>query len=145
MPPVRTILTALTLSTPTITAAQAPPILAPSDIVYVTESRSPLVSGFLEFSFPMVGYVWAGDWKRGVLPSSIRLGGVVLMLAGWNAEDGTATATGIIAAFTGTIWAIVGAGVTAAERNARPARRGSGMAMTPLPDRRVGIGYRLRP
>lgn len=144
MPPARTILFALMLATPASVRAQAPEFLAPTDTLYFTESRSALVSAFLEFSVPMLGYAWAGNWKRGLLPNTVRIGGVALMLAGWTGDDGTLAATGIVAAVTGTVWAVVGAGVTAAERGSRPVYRRAGFTMTPLPGQRLGFGYQVR-
>lgn len=53
-------------------AGQAPPQPIPVDSASVVGARSPLVAGLLEFYVPTVGYAYAGDWTRGLLPTAVR-------------------------------------------------------------------------
>ncbi len=113
------------LSAPTGGAAQS------VDTVHIAESRSALLSGVLEWLVPTVGYAYAGDWKGGLLPNTVRIGGTIAYLAS-DANNCEAVCTaGLLAGVGGTVWAIVGAAKTAKRRPSEPQPTRSGLMVVP--------------
>ena len=79
----------------------------------------------LEWLIPIAGHAYAGDWKRGILPTVPRLGGLVLAIDQYESRSigfslsgcNDLSAFGLIAATVGSVWAYVSAAHTARDFN----------------------------
>lgn len=130
----------LLLTAPSRGAAQSP------EVVASVESPSPFVSGFLEYWLPTAGYAYAGDWKRGLLPNAVRMGGMVLFIKNLDGGSGGQFVLGLFSGFGGTVWAVVGASKTASRRSHAPRPIESGLVVSPSAVGGIEIGYRwVRP
>ena len=133
--------------------AQAPGEATSTDPPAGTDTRSPLLAGVLEWVVPTVGYAYAGAWRRGLVPNSVRVGGLVL--AAWQFNGGTggadvdrcpsACVVGLIGAVAGTVWAVAGAARTAASRGQAGSIPTSPLRVAPSPWGGVSVGLALRP
>ena len=88
-----------------------------TDATSVSESRSALLSGVLEWYVPTMGYAYAGDWSGGLLPNAVRLGGVVAIWVGVGTDSESVLYTGVVAFTAGTVWAVAGAAHAARRRS----------------------------
>lgn len=99
----------------------------PADSTRREHARSPFLSGMLEWTLPMAGYVYAEDVKRGIAPNLVRVGGLVLYFDGLGAgkinwPNPRAVSNALIGLGVGTagsLWAIGGAVSATQQRNAR--------------------------
>ena len=89
-----------------------------------SDHRSPVVAGLIEPFVPTLGYAYAGDWRRGLLPAGVRVVGVGLIvhglskatvdgLFGGDADCGSQCSLGLGMFMVGTVWGTVGAARTA--------------------------------
>ena len=88
------------------------------------DHRAPVMAGALDFFLPTLGYAYAGDWRRGLLPGGVRIVGVGLIvhglskatvdgLFGGDADCGSQCSLGLGMVVVGTVWGTVGAARTA--------------------------------
>ena len=92
----------------------------PSDSLRSFSYRNPYAAGILEWVIPTLGYAYAGRWSKGLLPTAIRIGGIVLYTGidhGEGSEWYRDYKTPLIVATVGTVWAVTGAANTARKRN----------------------------
>ena len=136
-------------------AAPAAPAAAQPDTVYVVQTplRSPAVAAILEVHpvIPLLGHWYAGDVKRGLLPTVVNLGGLPLALmcimdAYCSDARASLAVVGGLAFFGGWAWRMVSAYNMAKDRNRTIAERraATSLFVAPLPQRRVGFGLALR-
>ena len=92
--------------------------------------RNPVAAGVLEWVMPMAGYVYVGNWQRGLAPNGVRVTGNVLFLLGLdsyldeffdNGREGNPTQFfgGLALAAAGSMWAVGGAVDEAQDFNQR--------------------------
>lgn len=115
------------------------------------DERSPLVAGLLQAVFPPVpiGFAYAGDFKRGLLPTGLMYAGAtVVLLEGvdtidWTDEEagsGTLMAVGLAAVVVGYGWGIWGAVDAANDHNARARPAAPALVVAPFSGgMRVGV------
>ena len=140
-------------------AGPAAPAAAQPDTVYVvpTSLRSPALAAILEVHpvIPLVGHWYAGDVKRGILPTVVNIGGIPLALmcldllggnAGCSDARENLAAAGALAFFAGWAWRMVSAHNTAKDRNRMIAegQATTSLFVAQLPQRRLGVGLALR-
>jgi hypothetical protein len=111
------------------------------------DERSPLVAGLLQAALPPlpIGYVYAGNAARGLIPTGVMIGGATLLLyetveiIDWttNDESGALLYLGLAAVAGGYVFGIVDAAHVARNRNAR--LRAGGVALRVVPRER-GVG-----
>lgn len=129
----------LFLSCTTRACAQEPQDQEVPERPNVEGTRSPLAAGLLEWAVPTVGYAYAGNWRRGIVPNLVVVGGLVLTLNAfveesmdvWTADEpecDTGCWIGLALLVGGKIWAIAGAVDEASDFNRR--LRGAVSAMT---------------
>ena len=113
----------------------------PSDSVQtiVVTEKSAFAAGALEYLIPTVGYAYAGNWSRGILPNLVRVGGLALVVSQQLTVfgepppcEGRCT-VGLVMALGGTVWAIVDAVNTAKRENQRR-RAAAGVVIVPTLD-----------
>ncbi len=80
---------------------------------------------------PTVGYAYAGDWKGGLLPNTVRVSGTFVYLASDTNNCQAVCTVGLLAGVGGTVWAIVGAARTAKQRPTEPQSPLSGLMVAP--------------
>jgi hypothetical protein len=113
----------------------APPTAA-TQVVVISE-KSALAAGVLEWAIPTVGYAYAGNWSRGILPAVVRIGGLLLVIEQQFVIFGAPPPCegqcilGLAMAVGGTVWAVVDAGRTAGRENER--RRSAALGATLVP------------
>lgn len=135
----------------------------PSDVSWTGKaarspgSRSPGLAAGLEFLFPVptLGYAYAGDWRRGLLPGGVQVVGASLIVAGitetvidglsgdTDADCGSLCAVGITMLIGGRIWSTVGAARAAGRWNLD---RGGSLAVQWVPGPSGGgvwVAYRF--
>ncbi|MEM7417800.1 MAG: hypothetical protein AAF389_20085 [Gemmatimonadota bacterium] len=103
-------------------------------------------AGVLEWLVPTAGYAYAGDWKAGLVPNAVRVGGLVLFVASYDEageQCGSACALGLVAGLGGTLWAIFGAAGKAGERSARVRGSASPLVVGPSLDGGLSVGLRF--
>lgn len=103
-------------------------------------------AGLLEWLVPTAGYAYAGDWTAGLVPNGVRIGGLVMLFAGYDEageQCGSTCAVGAFAGIAGTIWAIAGAASTAANRSARVRESGSPLIVGPSRSGGLAVGLRF--
>ena len=121
---------------------------ATTDTVFVEGERSNVLSGVIELYLPTVGFAYAGDWKRGLLPNALRIGSFIGLLSTVDFLDDSSssdTAAGLwVIAFLGTtVWAVVEAVNTANDRNRAVRAARSQLSVAPAPFGGVSVGLRL--
>ena len=131
-------------SQPTVVEGQQ----ATTDTVFVGGERSNVLSGVIELYLPTVGFAYAGDWKRGLLPNALRIGSFIGLLSTVDCLDDSSssdTAAGLwVTAFLGTtVWAVVEAVNTANDRNRAVRLRRAQLSVAPAPFGGVSVGLRL--
>jgi hypothetical protein len=107
--------------------------------------RSPVLAGALELLLPIptLGYAYAGNWRRGLLPGGVQVLGVFVLAYGVtdtvvegvvtgddDATCGAACAVGIAMILGGRVWSTVGAARTAQSWNLE---RGSSLSLQWVP------------
>lgn len=131
--------------------AQATDGTGTGDPPATSRSPNPLVAGVVEWVVPTVGYAYAGDWRKGLVPNTVRVGGLVLFATQVNSaarsseEDRcpSACVAGFILAGVGTVWAVVGAASTASSRAHRNRDVGARISVTPTSVRGMSVGLRV--
>jgi len=131
-----------------VLASQPTVVQGQQDTVDVGGERSNVLSGVIELYLPTVGFAYAGDWKRGLLPNAIRIGSFIGLLSTIDFLDSSSssdTAAGLWAiAFLGTtVWAVVEAVNTANDRNRAVRLRRAQLSVAPAPFGGVSVGLRL--
>lgn len=83
--------------------------------------RSPLAAAALETLVPVLGHIYAGDWRRGISPALVYAGGVAAFAYAYNecTDCEFLLIGGAVAWLGGRVWGIVSAARTAQERNER--------------------------
>ena len=142
-------------------AVPAAPVAAQADTAYVAQTplRSPALAAIFEVHpfIPLLGHWYAGDVKRGLLPTVVNIGGLPLafrclnlMGSGWSSAcsdtEETLAAVGALAFFGGWVWRMVSAHNTAKDQNRIITERQAttSLFVGPLPQRRLGVGLALR-
>jgi hypothetical protein len=113
--------------------AEAPATLVhPPEGTADPDTRSPVLAGALELLMPVptLGYAYAGNWRRGLLPGGVQVLGLFLVSAGVggvifdglfggddDASCGALCPVGATMIVGGRVWATVGAARTARTRN----------------------------
>jgi hypothetical protein len=138
---------AVLLLLPGDSAAQSPAV--PQG---VPGERSPVVASLLQAAFPPlpIGYLYAGDPVRGLLPSAVMVGGATLFMVqvieiiDWTDEGGSDELmyVGLAALFGGYVYGIVDAAAATRDRNARLRAREARLMFLPAPGG-IGIGVSL--
>jgi hypothetical protein len=113
-------------------AEEPAPLVHPPERTADPDTRSPLLAGALELLMPVptLGYAYAGNWRRGLLPGGIQVLGLFLVSAGvggvifdglFDADDdascGALCPIGATMIVGGRVWATVGAARTARTRS----------------------------
>jgi len=82
--------------------------------------RSPILAGYKEWTLPFSGYAYGGDWRKGIVPNILRIGGVAAICVGVAGErlNPVTFTTGFAVGGVGTIWAVTGAVMVTKHRNA---------------------------
>jgi len=115
----------------------------PPAMQYNLMKKSSLAAGALEYLLPTAGHAYAGNWKRGILPTVVTIaGGATLLIAlndsyvGWKDSDDPVVwiGTGLLGA--GRAWGIASAMHTATIYNKHLRER---LHVEPQPNGRVGI------
>ena len=94
-------------------------------LAYESEKKSEAVALMLELVLPTLGHVYAGDFKRGVIPALVSVGGMAAWMIGavgsaFNSNDADNWMRfGAIAAIGGRVWGLVTAPGTAKQFNER--------------------------
>lgn len=90
-----------------------------SDSLAIDSYKSPALSAALEWAVPTLGYAYAGRWRKGVLPSVLRIGGVVLIVCAYTGQETIPNPyiAGEVMGVIGTVWAMTGAAHTAKQTN----------------------------
>jgi hypothetical protein len=116
----------------------------------VPGTRSPVAAGFLEYIIPTAGFAYGGDWRRGLLPNALRIGGLVLVVSrselglfGTESECQTECKAGFVLAVVGSIWAIAGAVDTTNEFNDRLRAASAQVTISPFAGGGLSIGLRV--
>lgn len=141
------LLASLLVSVPT--AAQLPGSAADSVSAQTAPSeRSPLVAGLLQAALPPlpVGYLYAGSFARGLIPTGLTIGGTTLFLIetieliDWTDEAGSGSLLwlGLGMTLGGYVFGIVDAANVARNRNARVRAGGAAFRVVPSPS---GVGF----
>lgn len=119
---------------------------------YNSEKKEPALAGLLEVIVPLVGHAYAGDISRGVVPTLISGGGLVLMfasvgsaasgdLAGFTSTYGL----GLLAYLGGRVYGVISAVQTANDFN-NDLKRKLNLSIVPLrnPDNSFVVGLDLK-
>jgi hypothetical protein len=96
---------------------------------YTAERKNEWVAVGLEWLVPIVGHAYAGNAKRGILPTAVTVGGLAMAIAGARCDSMCAVGgkpanneglglAGLGVAMVGRTWALVSAHRTAAAHNA---------------------------
>ncbi len=139
-------------------AVPAAPLAAQADTVHVAQVplRSPALAAIFEVHpfIPLLGHWYAGDVKRGLLPTVVNIGGFVLLVRCVNlggdshcSDTGDNIAmVGALAGVSGWVWRMVSAANTAKDQNRLITERQAttSLFVEPLPQRRLGVGLALR-
>ena len=141
-------------------AVPAAPLAAQADTVHVVQTplRSPALAAIFEVHplIPLLGHWYAGDVKRGLLPTVVNIGGLALFipcvnLLGAGASNCSGTRddialVGALAFVSGWVWRMVSAHNTAKDQNRLITERQATISLfvEPLPQRRLGVGLALR-
>lgn len=152
-------LTALTiLSGPARVTAQRAPLdvtaSTPAQAEGQVDQRSPLVAAILQAALPPVplGYLYAGDLGRSLLPTGLMVGGATLLLfesvklIDWTDEGGSPALlyVGLGALIGGYVYGILDAADAARDRNARFVPRGASLLIVPSQSgTRIGVSLRI--
>ncbi len=103
--------------------------------VVVISERSPVLAGALEvFTFPTIGYAYAGNWRRGIPSGLVRLGGLGLIISQQLTIFGDPPpcrdrcVAGAVIFGLGTIWALIDVVGTTKRENERRRERAVGVA-----------------
>ena len=131
-----------------VLASQPTVVEGQQDTGEVEGERSNVLSGVIELYLPTVGFAYAGDWKRGLLPNAIRIGSLIGFFSTVDLFDSSSSsddAAGLWAiAFLGaTVWAVVEAVNTANDRNDAIRVRRAQLSVAPAPFGGVSVGLRL--
>jgi hypothetical protein len=116
-----------------------------------TESeRSPLGAALLQAAFPPlpIGYLYAGNVWRGLIPTAVMVGGATLFFVeaveifDWNDPEASdeLILLGLAATVGGYVFGIVDAANVAKNRNARIRAGGAALRVVPAPS---GVGVAL--
>jgi len=118
-----------------------------ADTVVLVEPRSAFLSGLIEYFVPTVGYAYAGNWKKGLLPNAVRTAGFIAAVSADDSVDDceAVCVAGAVAAVGGTIWAIFGAQRTAKRRERGPRPLEDRVFLESGPLGGVTVGFRWRP
>lgn len=110
------------------------------------ERKNPYVAAGLEFLLPILGHAYAGNAKRGILPTVVFVGGFVGMVARIDIfAEADALDYLLLGAFVGgRIWGIASAAMTANEHNRSLSSTNADLALLPTPDGRLGVGVAFR-
>ena len=131
--------------------ARAQDTLATTEILrqYEAQKKNAAVAAVLEYTFPFVGYAYAGNWRRGLAPGGMALGGFLLLAPCAYTDLGPCSDNQQIAALAGItlivasrIWGAVGASHTATDHN-RTLRQRLQIEPGRTPDG-FALGVRLR-
>ena len=120
----------------------------------VPGTRSPGAAKFLEIFIPTAGFAYGGNWRRGLLPNAVRIGGLYLGVAtlfrdsehlfgSGGLECRTECKAGFVLAAVGSAWAIGGAVDVTNEFNDRLRAASAQVTISPSPDRGLSIGLRV--
>jgi hypothetical protein len=151
---VRTLCVAAAVLVAGAAPALAQDTLATSRVVqqYEAQKKSAVLAGALEYAFPFAGYVYAGNWRRGLAPGALFLGGFLLVtpcayndLGPCSDNQQKALLAGAALIVVSKIWGVVGAAHTASDYNQtlrerlqiEPVRARDGYAL------RIGVQLRL--
>jgi hypothetical protein len=149
------ILVALLASLPTPVESQADPQPEHQSAESVGSRHSPALAGVLEYLIPTVGHAYAGDWGRGIVPNVVRIGGLVVAVAGMEEKESvylfapklectTVCAIGIGVGLVGTVWAVWSAVKTANEINDKRSTGPLTLTLSPAPGGGFLIGGQIR-
>jgi len=128
-------------SQPTVANGQQ----AAPDSVFVGDERSAVLSGVLEY-IPMVGFAYAGDWKRGLLPNAFRVASFIGFAATVDFLSPSCSAACTVSGFAmvaTSVWAVVGAVNTARDHNKAARVPRSSLSVAPAPFGGLSVGLRL--
>jgi hypothetical protein len=110
----------------------------------VVADKSAFAAGALEWMIPTVGYAYAGNWSRGILPGLVRISGMGLLFSHLSLmwlEDAPCRGrcvAGCVMGLGGAVWAVVDAANTAKRENRRR-RAAAGVSIVPTVDHN-GLG-----
>jgi len=118
-----------------------------SEAAAQANTHSPVAAGIIEWlTFPTLGYAYAGDWSRGLLPNAVRVGTIVGFLSTYD-DDGdqcsSACAVWGVAAVASTVWAVVGAVNTAKDHNRVVAGPPDMVFLRPSPTGGLSVGLSI--
>lgn len=93
-------------------------------LAYESEKKSGAVALMLELALPTAGHGYAGDFKRGVIPALVSVGGMAAWTIGalgsiFSNDESNLMLFGSIAAIGGRVWGLVTAPGTAKQFNER--------------------------
>lgn len=83
------------------------------------KKRSAGAAVILEWLVPTAGHLYAGNWKKGVLPAATRMGGILIFATNLYSENTELQAVGLIMGVGGTVWSLASAGRTARAFNGK--------------------------
>ena len=111
---------------------------------YEAQKKSPVLAGVLEYSFPFAGYAYAGNFRGGLWPAALFMGGFALAtpclfndLEPCSEDAQRSALTGLVLILASRVWGITGAAHTANDHNRalrqrlqiEPARAPDGLAL----------------
>ena len=114
------------------------------------ERKNPAVAAGLEIVLPILGHAYAGNAKRGLLPTAVSVGGLVGLVARididifGDSEPETLDYMLLAAFLGGRVWGVVSAARTANDHNRSLSSGNANLSLFPTPDGRVGVGMNLR-
>lgn len=108
------------------------------------DERSPLAAAFLQAILPPlpIGYLYAGNVVRGLIPTGLMVGGSMLLLVetveiiDWTSNDESEALLylGLAATAGGYVFGIIDAANVARHRNARVRAGGAALRIVPAPE-----------
>ena len=134
----------------TMSAQQPGPPPAAAGSQSAPDERSPLAAAFLQAVLPPlpIGYIYAGNVVRGLIPTGLMIGGATLLLVetveiiDWTSNDESEGLIylGLAATAGGYVFGIIDAANVAKKRNARIRAAGAALRIVPAP---AGVGLAL--
>jgi hypothetical protein len=151
MTKLRALLLVIFLAVTGVSSAQAQDTLSAAGKLvreYESQKKNPVLAGVFEYAFPFAGYAYAGNWRGGLWPAALYMGGFALATPCLFAdlepcsEGAQQTAiAGLVLILASRVWGITGAAHTANDYNRalrqrlqiEPARSPDGLAL------RIGV------